>query len=411
MITLKINEKRFLSDFAGLSKIGATPEGGVDRPSYSPAHLQALAWFKQYAAGMGLQAMVDPAGNHSIRLECAGPSAPVLLMGSHLDSVYDGGRFDGALGVMTALEVLHTLQDAGARLPFNVEAACFTDEEGTLVGMLGSKAVIGEYHPDLLDQGTVSREVILQAFQKGGLDVDAIGRAKRDPRSLYGYLELHIEQGERLYREQTDIGVVTGIVGMCAFRIVYTGKANHAGTTDMLHRQDAGLGASAYNLAARKMVLENYPGCVVTVGKTHFKPGGVNIIPAQAEFSVDYRSIDRTQLDALEADLIRLAHSLAEEYRLGVQIERTLRHEPALMDARFKTAILDSAQMLGLSAVEMPSGAGHDAQNMAVVCPCGMVFVPSVEGISHSPFERTTDQDCVNGANVMLQTVLKLAEG
>ncbi len=410
MKTLRINEKRFLEDFATLSHFGATPNGGVDRPSFSDAHLQTLAWFHQYAAGMGLTAHVDAAGNHSIRLNCAGENAPVLLMGSHLDSVFDGGRFDGALGVMCALEVLHTLKDAAISLPFNVEAASFTDEEGTLVGMLGSKALIGEYHPTLLEQGTVSKDLILAAFQKGGLDPETFVDAKRDPRSLYGYLELHIEQGTRLHREQIQIGVVSGIVGMCALRVIYTGKANHAGTTGMLHRQDAGLGASAYNLTARKMVLEKYPGCVVTVGKMRFLPGGVNIIPAQAEFSVDYRSIDRAQLDALEADLIQLAKTLAEEYGLGVQVERTLRHEPALMDERFRSAISASTRQLGLSAVEMPSGAGHDAQNMAVVCPCGMIFVPSQDGISHSPFERTADSDCVNGANVLLQTVLKLAE-
>jgi len=262
----------------------------------------------------------------------------------------------------------------------------------------------------LLDQGTVDRDTILAALKKGGIDVQQIGSAGRDPKTLLGYLELHIEQGSRLYREQKQIGVVTGIVGMCALRITYTGKANHAGTTGLDDRQDAGLGASAYNLAARQMVLEKFPGCVVTVGKMHFTPGGVNIIPAEATFSVDYRSINLKQLDELENALIDLAGDQAKAYRLGVKVEKTLRHEPAMMDAGFRTAIEKSAQVLALSAISMPSGAGHDAQTMAAVCPSGMIFVPSQEGISHSPFERTPDTDCVNGANVLLQTVINLAK-
>jgi allantoate deiminase len=406
---LRINANRFLTDFAELGSIGATPEGGANRPSFSDAHILTLAWFRRYTEQAGLTFHCDQAGNFSARLSCGRADAPTLMIGSHLDSVYNGGRFDGALGVMSGLEALQSIKDAALRLPFNLEVIAFTDEEGTLVGMLGSKAVTGIYHAGLLEQGTVSKDIILAALEKGGIDAEQIGAARRDPHSIFGYLELHIEQGPRLQRQGCQIGVVTGIVGMCALRITYTGKANHAGTTGMHDRQDAGLGASSYNLAAHQMVLERFPGCVVTIGQMQYKPGGINIVPAQAIFSVDYRSIDPVQLNELEHALIELAGQQASAYHLTAQVEKTLRHEPALMDETFLQAIEKGANTLGLSNIRMPSGAGHDAQNMASICPSGMLFVPSQDGISHSPFERSSDADCVNGANVVLQAVLNLA--
>ncbi len=409
--SLKINTGRFLSDFHALAQIGATAQGGVNRPSFSDAHLQARGWFKDEVLQAGLAFRCDEVGNHSAFLDCGSADAQTLLIGSHLDSVYQGGRFDGALGVMAALEVLRTLKETGIQLPFHLEAVDFTDEEGTLVGMLGSQALTGKFHAGVLEETIAGKAATLAALEKGGLHVERISEAARSPRSLCGYLELHIEQGSRLDAEGVQIGVVTGIVGMRAMRVTYTGRANHAGTTSMNARQDAGLGASALHMAAHQCVMEEFPECVLTVGQMSFKPGGVNIIPAEAVLSFDYRTIHLAELERLEKTLLILADEQAERFALEVRVEKTLAHAPALMDEGCQNAIVMAADVLGLSYVRMPSGAGHDAQNMAAICPSAMVFVPSVGGLSHCPQEYTPDEDCVNGANVLLQAVLALAEG
>lgn len=405
--TIDIN--RFLADFAELKQIGATPEGGVNRPAFSAAHLEARAWFRQKAEAAGLSIQVDPAGNHSAVLKCSKPGAPTLLIGSHLDSVYQGGAYDGALGVLSGLEALRTIKEMGKNLPFDLEVIDFSDEEGTLIGMLGSKALTGHFSEDMLAHGIAPQEKINEALDRGGLQPNQIAAARRDPNSILGYFELHIEQGPQLYNENVQIGVVTGIVGMRVLRVVFKGKANHAGTTAMDARQDAGLGASALNLSLRQRVLEDFPDCVATVGQMQFKPGGVNIVPEEAVLSIDFRSVNAGHLDRLENEINNLAKQQADAFGLAFSIERTLQHEPALMHPDYQDSIEAAADGLQLSHIRMPSGAGHDAQNMAAICPCGMIFVPSREGVSHSPFEFTSDADCVNGANTVLQSVLHLA--
>jgi len=405
--TLRVNAERLRADFDALSAIGATPEGGVHRPALSPAHLSARAWFRERLADAGLELCVDGAGNQSARLPSLSPGARTLLLGSHLDSVPNGGRFDGALGVLCALEVLRTLQDAGIALPIHLEAIDLTDEEGAHLGLLGSRAIAGLLSKSDLDH-LLEKPASAEALDRAGLTVEGILSARREAGSLAGYLEVHIEQGSRLERAGTEIGVVTGIVGIRWHRLSFVGRADHAGTTPMEDRRDAAQGASAFALAARQIVLDRFPGCVANVGQMAFSPGAFNIVPAQVEVALEHRAADPAHLDEMEQVLLSEAQTQAERFGLQLEVTRLEAIDPMPMEADVQATIHRAAEDLGLSHIPLTSGAGHDAQSLAHLCPAGMIFVPSVNGRSHSGQEYTEWQDCVNGANVLLHSVLGL---
>jgi beta-ureidopropionase / N-carbamoyl-L-amino-acid hydrolase len=400
---VQVDERSLREDFDALAAIGATPAGGVDRPSFGDAHLDARRWLLERAEAAGLETRVDAAGNHSAVLPANGPT---LLLGSHLDSVPDGGRYDGALGVVAALHVLLALQDHD--LPLTLEAIDFTDEEGTLVGLLGSEALTGALNDEVLRNPRGGREALLAGLERAGLHEERLHDARRDPATLAGYVELHIEQGPRLERAGAQIGIVTGIVGARSFTLDFRGDAGHAGTTPMDARRDAGLAAAAFATAANALVLRDFPDCVATVGDMRFHPGAFNIVPGSVRVSLEFRSLEVSQLDALEASLLGEARAAAERHALGVDVAPVGHWEPTPLDAGVRDAIESAAENLGLIALELPSGAGHDAQALAGITPSGMVFVPSAGGVSHNPSEHTNWQDCVNGANTLLHTALEL---
>jgi beta-ureidopropionase / N-carbamoyl-L-amino-acid hydrolase len=410
-MTLLINADRFKADFDALAQIGATGDGGVNRVALSAANLEARQWFLKRAAEAGLETNVDSAGNHSAIYKSAGPSARTLLLGSHTDSVVTGGRYDGALGLIAAFEAVQTVKDAGLQLPVHLEAIDFTDEEGTLVGVLGSMALAGILSQEQLAHPRGGREQLEQGMARAGLTDAGFLAASRNPATLAGYLELHIEQGPRLIQSAIKIGVVSSIVGIVSYRIRYIGKTNHAGTTPMEGRADASLGAATLILTAREMVLRDFKDCVVNVGQMAFKPGGFNIIPGLAEFSLEFRSPDTAQLADLEKGLISLAHVIGRQYGLQSEIEFVGRCDPAPMADAAQSAVCEAADSLALTHTTLHSGAGHDAQSLAMVTPSGMIFIPSRDGISHSPLEFSEWDDCVNGANVLLRAALKMAEG
>lgn len=409
--SLRINPDRMLDSFTQLASIGATADGGVNRPTFSEAHLAARKWLKEEIERSGLEFHTDGAGNHSALLACAEDGSPSFLIGSHLDSVLNGGRFDGALGVIAALEVLKTVKENGIRLKVNVEAIDFTDEEGTLVGLLGSAALAGYLNQKDLSSPRGGRDNLLEGMVRAGLSDAGMLSAARPKDSLAGYLELHIEQGKRLERAGTDIGIVTAIVGIWSYRLSFIGRADHAGSTTMSDRLDASLGASAFTLAAREMVMKDFPGCVVNVGKMDFAPGAFNIVPANVELALEFRSPDEQEFDRLDAALLTLAEKEAARFGLELKTEFLGKHSPSVMSENVRSAFASSCEVLGLSHVPLSSGAGHDGQSLSELCPVGMIFVPSVDGYSHSPREFTKWEDCVNGANVLLQTVLQLAAG
>jgi beta-ureidopropionase / N-carbamoyl-L-amino-acid hydrolase len=410
---LRINSDRMLAAFNELAQIGATIDGGVHRPTFSEAHLAARRWFREQIENAGLEFHIDGAGNHSAFLALSASEskreAPTLLLGSHLDSVPNGGRFDGALGVMAAFEVLRTIKDAGLQLKVNLEAIDFTDEEGTLVGLLGSAALAGRLHFDVLQNPRGGREALLEGMKRAGLSDESILSAARPKESLAGYLELHIEQGKRLERADVDIGIVSAIVGIWSYRLSFLGRADHAGTTTMDDRLDASLGASAFTLAAREIVVNDFPNCVVNVGKMEFAPGAFNIVPAQVDVFLEFRSPDEEEFKRLDVALLALAKTESERFGLDLKVESLGKHSPTLMSQKVTQVFAEACDDLGLSHISLTSGAGHDGQSFDGLCPVGMIFVPSKDGASHSPREFTKWQDCVNGANVLLQTVLKLA--
>ncbi|HLE90270.1 MAG TPA: Zn-dependent hydrolase [Anaerolineales bacterium] len=434
---LRVNSDRMLDAFNELSQIGATGaaltgeavskrDGGVNRPTFSEAHLAARQWFREQIEKAGLEFRTDGAGNHSAVLASAGrvgggfryaenatqPSPPyrdqTLLLGSHLDSVPNGGRFDGALGVMAALEVLRTIKDAGLRPRLNLEAIDFTDEEGTLVGLLGSSALAGHLRHEILQNPRGGREALLEGMERASLSDESMLSAARSKDSLAGYLELHIEQGKRLERAGIDIGIVSAIVGIWSYRLSFLGRADHAGTTTMDERRDASLGASAFTLSAREIVMNDFPNCVLNIGDMEFTPGAFNIVAARVDVSLEFRSPDEEEFQRLAVSLLERAKQEARRFGLELRAESLGRHSPSLMSEKIQHALADACNNLGLSHVPLISGAGHDGQSLADICPVGMIFVPSVDGASHSPREYTEWEDCVNGANVLLQAALML---
>jgi N-carbamoyl-L-amino-acid hydrolase len=409
LAALRIDPERFRRDFEALAQIGGTGDGGVHRPALSREHLQARAWFRERILEAGLEFRTDGAGNHSAVLPCGREGGPTLLLGSHLDSVPRGGRFDGALGVLAALEALRVVKEAGISLPVHLEAVDFTDEEGTLVGLLGSAAVAGALERAALQDPRGGRRFLEESLADAGLNEEGLLSARRPPHQLAGYLELHIEQGLRLEGEGAQIGVVTSIAGINSFRLHFEGRADHAGTTSMEDRRDAAQGACAFALAVREIVLTRFPGCVANVGAMTFYPGAFNIVPEEVELALEFRSPETASFVKLEEALLDRARRDARRLGLGLHIDWAGKCDPAPMSSVAIQAVSEASTALGLRHLLLTSGAGHDAQSLAGVCPVGMIFVPSVDGASHSPREYTRWEDCVNGANVLLHAALRLS--
>jgi N-carbamoyl-L-amino-acid hydrolase len=405
---LFIDGDRMKADFDALSRIGSTGDGGVHRPTFSDAHLQARRWFLEVAAQSGFETRVDPAGNHSAVLTM--PAATrTLLIGSHLDSVPKGGRFDGALGVVAALEVLRSVQDAQLELPVSLEAIDLTDEEGTLVGRLGSAALAGTLRPQDLENPRCGRENLKTALQRAGLSEAGLLSARRDPAQLAGYLEMHIEQGPRLARNGKDIGIVTGIVGIASYQVMFHGEANHAGTTPMQARCDAGLGASSFVVAAHQLVRNRYPDSVVNFGRAEFDSGAYNIIPAHALLHFQFRSPDESNFVRLDAELRAEAEKAARQFGLRVELHPGPKWNPVKMTPEVQAAFEQAADSLDLSHERMHSGGGHDADKLVRVTRAGMIFIPSPNSVSHDPREYSEWKDCENGANVLLRAAVEVA--
>jgi len=406
---LRIDSRRMKRDFEELSRIGATDNGGIHRPAFSEAHLKARDWFVQRAVRMGIKSHVDGAGNHQAILSCGKNDAAMLMLGSHLDSVPFGGRFDGALGVVAALEILDTVKEHGVSLNLHLCAVDFTDEEGAFVGLMGSRALSGRLPRQEVDLAFGSSDEFHQALARAGINRESILSAAAAPGTIAGYLELHVEQGTRLKDAGADIGVVTGIVGIRCFQFNFNGRADHAGTTPMDRRRDAGLGACSMVLKARERFMLNFPGYVVTVGNIDFTPGAFNVVPQTASVTLEFRADDIQTLDAMETAVYEEAEKAANGFGLDLTIEKLERTVPVHLDDRTQKSLSSAAEQMGLSNIYLPSGAGHDTQAMALICPAGMIFVPSENGASHSCREYTHWQDCVNGANVLLQAALSLA--
>jgi N-carbamoyl-L-amino-acid hydrolase len=394
---------------------GGTFESGVSRVAYSDADLAARAWLIEEIKGAGLTPRIDPAGNVFARwTPAANPSKPgdavrPILFGSHIDSVPTGGNFDGDLGTLAALEAIQACQAAGVAPRHPLEMVLWAHEESTAFGRgtAASRIVAGDLQSGDLDQvwNGIRRA---DGIRRIGGEPARIEEAVRKPGAWHAYFELHIEQGGTLEQRRIDIGVVEGIVAIHRYDVTITGFANHAGTTPMVERQDALIAGSQLTLAVREIVTARQGRHVGTVGRMEITPNSPNVIPGKVTLSVELRDLSEAVLKALGDEIRQRADAIARQTRTDVTMTLASRNPPAPAHAGMQAAIERAAERGKLDAVRLPSGAGHDAQMIAALCPMGMIFVPSIAGISHSPLERTTWDDCARGAAVLLSAILDI---
>lgn len=405
---LRINAARLKRDLEELGAIGRTPQGGVSRPSFSDADMQARRWLTDRITAAGMEARVDAAGNIFGRWQ---QGRPVVLVGSHIDSVPNGGRFDGALGVLAGLECLRRIQEEGIRLRHPLELVAFTDEEGAFGGFFGSYAFTGVLRGEEIPKAKDAMGLrIVDAMARHGMDAMQAPKASRNPKDIRAYVELHIEQGPALEARQIPIGIVDTVVGIHRYGVTFRGRADHAGPTPMPDRKDALLGASDLALKGRELALQvGSPASRITVGVLQLKPGVANIVPAEAFLTYEIREQSAKLLKLLAQKSQGLAADIAKTWGLEVSVETILQIDPVPLAEDVKAAIAAAASGIGLQSLRMPAMAGHDAQVVGRVAPAGMIFVPSQDGRSHSPLEFTADQDVERGANVLLLTLVKLA--
>jgi allantoate deiminase len=388
------------ADLEEAARIGADG-GGVSRFAWTPELAQANEWLVGRLQELGLETQIDAAGNVLGRWEEGAGTA--VLVGSHLDTVPRGGRYDGALGVLAAIEVVRTLKREGVSLRRPLWIVSFNDEEGSRfqTGMLGSRAFIGD-----LDAEDWRRRGVADAMAAAGFDFERLGEAKAVDR-VGAYLELHIEQGPVLEQEGLDLGIVSGIAGLLGFRIRLTGEANHAGTTPMASRRDALAGAARIVLELRDEA-RSRADMTANVGILTVAPGGFNVIPGTAEFTIDARAGDADGFVRAEKFVRDTLERVAAEEQLELEVSETHRKPPTPLDPGLQELLARGAAAEGAMARSMPSGAGHDAMVLAKHVPAAMLFVPSRAGISHSPDEYTSPEQCELGARVLTRAVRAL---
>ncbi len=402
-----INSSRLNRTLADLGRIGETPEG-MQRIAFSPEDVAGREYTISLMRSAGLETRIDTAGNIIGRLAGSDPALPAIAMGSHIDTVPSGGKYDGALGVMGAIECVRSLADNNISLRHPVETIVFTNEEGTRIHrwLVGSRAMAGLLEPEDLnavdDEGVHLRTRMADI----GGNLSRISEAARKPGELAAYLELHIEQGPSLHQSGTPIGVVTGITGRAVLEVELKGIANHAGTTPMSARHDALVSASRLVLEIQRIAGELETCRVGTVGSIQAHPNAVNVIPGSVRLGVEFRDTSMSALAAAEEELRRAAAAVAALDGVEVEIERHRFTESVPVDPKMQALVEAAAARKGLAHSALPSGAGHDAQAIAAITNMAMIFVPSTDGISHAPEEFSTPEDCANGAQTLLEVLL-----
>ena len=402
-----INEPRFNQTLEELGHLGESPDG-MDRVAYSPADIAGREYTVKLMREAGLETRIDTAGNIIGLRAGSDDSLSAIALGSHTDTVPKGGKYDGALGVMAAIEVVRTLQEQGHRTRHPVEVINFTNEEGTRFHrwLVGSRSMAGQLEQEDLDAVDDDGYGLGPCLADIGGNISRIGEAARNPGELAAYFELHIEQGPNLYQSGTPIGVVTGITGRAVFEVEIEGKANHAGTTPMSTRRDALVSASKLILAIQKMAAEQEICRVSTVGSIKAIPNAVNVIPGNASIGLEFRDTDMEALAAAEQELRRITGQAAVNDGVDIEVNRHRFTSSVPIKPEMQALVAEAAVNCGLAWEPLPSGAGHDAQAVAAIAPVAMLFVPSVAGISHSPEEYSTPEDCANGAQVLLELLL-----
>ncbi|TDH36350.1 Zn-dependent hydrolase [Pseudohoeflea suaedae] len=405
-----IDIDRLKTFLAGLNGFGANPlTGGFNRPGYSDADMAARAWFEARLKEAGLAVRRDGVANIFGRY---GPAeGPAILVGSHIDTVPEGGGFDGALGVAVALECVKAMKDAGFEPSTAIEVVATAEEEGRFGGMLGSQAIAGRIDRAWFETAGDADGMSLQtALAAQGLSPEDAFNCRRSPDEVKAFLELHIEQGPVLEHKRIPIGLVDGISGVSNISVTLTGRANHSGTTPMDMRSDAFAGLAAFATRIPAIIGDHGTDqSRITIGKVELEPNFPHTIPGRAVFSVITRDTDEkiqhALLQAVKAEIDAAAH----RHHLSSEIKEKSWLSPVALDPKLQDLLASEAQNLGLSHIRMPSGAGHDAQTMQSLCPSALIFIPSRAGISHAPEEHSEWADILAGARLMLSALVRLS--
>ncbi len=402
----KVNQERLERRIVDLARFGLQDNGETERVAYSEADLESRDWHIKNMNNLGLEVSIDYAGNIIGKRKGSDPAKKPIVFGSHTDRVPNGGNYDGCVGSMAALEVIEVLNEAQITTSHPLEVIIFADEEGAI---MGSRAMVGKLGKKALSVTNSTGFTVGEGIMRLGGDTTKIAEVARRKGDIAAFLELHIEQGGILEKENLDIGIVEGIVGLRWWDVIFTGFANHAGTTPMNARQDALLAAAKFIVAVNEITNSFEGRQVGTVGRIKAEPGAPNVIPGKVVTSLEIRDLSSEVIEKVFQAISAKSKEIEVESNVSIEIlSLDTTANPALMDSSIQAEIKNSATQLGLSTRFMPSGAGHDAQDMALIAPTGMIFVPSKGGISHSPKEYTSPNDMANGANVLLTTILSL---
>ena len=402
---LRVDGTRLNATLQHMKTFGINEAGGSNRVAYSGDNKDALAYLSSLMLESGLAPQIDVAGNLVGRRAGKVAGLAPVITGSHIDTVPNGGHYDGIVGAMAAIEVARTLQDAEYITDHPLEIVVWSNEEG---GKTGSRSYNGSVGVEEFELPSLGDKNLGAGISYIGGDPERIQQNVRKPGEVAALIELHIEQGAILDKEGISIGVVEGIVGIKRWNVSVDGFANHAGTTPMDQRQDA-MYTAALVVAKIREIITGEPGRQVgTVGRIQAYPGAPNVIPGKVTFSLEIRDLDMAKIDRLFGSIQNAAVELADDNATEIRFDHFYTSPAAITDERFKKLINDSADMLGLSSMHMPSGAGHDAQSLGGIAPIGMIFVPSKKGISHAPTEFTSEQQITDGANALLQTIIGL---
>ena len=406
---LKVNEKRISNRIFELAKFGLDDKGRGYRVAYTKGDIEGRAWFIDLMKKAGLNPTIDAAGNIIGKRKGKNASLKPIAFGSHIDMVPDGGNYDGPVGSLGALEIIEVLNEHNIITEHPLEVIIFSNEEG---GTIGSIGMVGRLTPQGLQQKSQSGLTMAEGIKVIGGNPDNIESCVRHKGDMHAWLELHIEQGGILEREGLKIGVVEGIVGLRHWIVTLEGFANHAGTTPMNMRQDALLAASKFIIAVNEVVNSVEGNHVGTVGKISAQPGAYNVIPGKVVLGLEIRDLSDDKIDMLFAQMEKRAATIANESKVKINFELQPNASiPALTNKALQQTINNASKELGLTTKFMQSGAGHDSQEIAVIAPSAMIFIPSIGGISHSPKEYSTTLDVANGANVLLKTILAIDKG
>ncbi len=403
---VKVNEDRLENRIKELAQFGIQENGETERVAFSDADVEAQEWVISQLKGMGVATYIDYAGNVVAKRFGTDKNAAPISFGSHIDRVPNGGNYDGCVGSMAALEVIQTLNENDIATKHPLEVIIFSNEEG---GVMGSRAIAGHLGKSALSVKNSTGFTMGEGIMRLGGDTTKIAEVARKKGDIAAFLELHIEQGGTLEKENLDIGIVEGIVGLKWWTVEFNGFANHAGTTPMNARKDALLAASKFIIAVNE-VANSFEGAqVATVGRISAEPGAPNVIPGKVITSLEIRDLSSEVIKKVFDAIQKRAADISAESGVEISISPLdTTADPAIMNTSIQKEIEKTTNTLGLTYKYMPSGAGHDAQDMALIAPTGMIFVPSKGGISHSPKEFTSALDIANGANVLLNTILVL---